>query len=74
MWQGTERRSPTSLAARAWWVARRDADALEEELRLEQTKRFARRRRLREIEAELEHAREIERGCLEALGAPSLSR
>lgn len=74
MWQGPERRSPVSLAARAWWVAHRDAEALEEELGFERTKRFARRRRLREIEAALEQARETERTCLAALGAPSLTR
>jgi hypothetical protein len=74
MWQRPERRSPMSLAARAWWVARRDADALEEELQAERAKRFARRRRLRAIEEALEQAREIERSCVAALGAPSLMR
>lgn len=63
-----------SLAARAWWVAKRDADAIAEELDAERGKRFSRPGRLRHLEATLERAREIEQTCLRTLGAPSVRR
>lgn len=66
--QQQERRSDTSVAARALVAAKQQADAIEAELARETDKRFASRRRRRELETQLREIRAVERRCLEALG------
>lgn len=73
MWHRPERRSETSLAARGWYVAKGDAGAREAELAAESKRRFPRAGRVRELEAALAQAREVERSWLEDLGASSVT-
>jgi len=69
MWDGQERRSSASAAARALVTAREQAAALEAELSELRGKRFAHRRRARELERDLREIRSVEARCLLALGA-----
>ena len=69
MWAGEERRSPASAAARALVTAREQAAAIEAELNQLSARRFASRRRVRELERDLREIRAVEGRCLEALGA-----
>ena len=69
MWNGEERRSETSAAARAAVTAKKEADSLEARLAEERARRFPSRRRVKQVERELREIRAVERRCLEALGA-----
>jgi len=74
MWDGPERRSSASAAARALVTAREQAASMEAQLRELRSKRFTGRRRARELEGDLREIRVMERRCLEALGADIESR
>ena len=69
MWNGQERRSAGSVAARAVVAAKLQADAIEAALTEERQRRFSSRRRLKELESDLREIRSVERRCLAALGA-----
>ena len=69
MWNGEERRSETSAAARAAVRAKKQADEIESELSRLRVRRFGNRGRIADLERELREIRAIERRCLEALGA-----
>ncbi len=69
MWNGQERRSETSVAARAAVTAREQADAIEGQLSRLRLRRFGHRGKVAELERELRDIRAVERRCLEALGA-----
>ena len=69
MWDGQERRSDTSAAARAAVTAREQAEDLEVRLRRLRSRRFGNRGKIAELERELRDIRAVERRCLEALGA-----
>ena len=74
MWDGQERRSETSAAARAAVTARKQADELEVKLSRLRSRRFGNRGKIAEIERELRDIRAVERRCLEALGASPEAR
>jgi len=74
MWDGQERRSDTSAAARAAVTAREQADALETQLRRLRSRRFGNRGKIADLERELRDIRAVERRCLEALGASPEAR
>lgn len=69
MWDGQERRSAGSVAARAVVAAKLQADAIEAALAEERERRFSSRRRLKELESDLREIRSVEQRCLAALGA-----
>ena len=69
MWDGEERRSETSAAARAAVTAREQAEYLESQLSRLRLRRFGNRGRIADLERELRDIRAVERRCLEALGA-----
>ena len=69
MWDGEERRSETSAAARAAVRAREQAEGIEARLSRLRVRRFGNRGRIADLERELREIRAIERRCLEALGA-----
>ena len=69
MWEGDERRSAGSVAARAAVAARMEAAQIEAALARARRGRFANRRRVKELERDLRDIRAVERRCLEALGA-----
>ena len=69
MWDGNERRSAGSVAARAVVAAKKEADTLEADLAEERESRFTNKRRVKELERDLRDVRAVERRCLEALGA-----
>jgi hypothetical protein len=68
MWDGEERRSSESTAARAVVAAKAEADSAEAALEKERKKRFPNKRRLKGLERDLRDIRRVERRCLEALG------
>ena len=69
MWDGEERRSSASSAARALVTAREQAAAIEARLGELQSKRLSHRRRAKSLERDLREIRAVEARCLEALGA-----
>lgn len=69
MWNGEERRSATSVAARAVVTAREQAEAIEVQMRPLRSRRFGNRGRIADLERQLREIRAVERRCLEALGA-----
>ena len=71
MWQGQERRSSASVAARALVKAREQAAEIEAERSRLSAKRFKNRKRMHALERDLREIRAVERRCLEALGAAS---
>ncbi len=74
MWQGKERRSETSAAARALVRAKEQADELESQLSRLRVRRFGNRGRIADLERELRDIRAVERRCLEALGGAPESK
>ena len=68
MWDGQERRSDTSAAARAAVTAREQAESIEAQLGRLRTRRFGNRGKIADLERELRDIRAVERRCLEALG------
>jgi hypothetical protein len=74
MWDGQERRSDASSAARAAVTAREQAEALEIELSRLRSRRFGNRGKIAELERELRDIRAVERRCLAALGGDVESR
>lgn len=68
MWQGHERRSPGSVAARAAVAAKAEAESIAASLAEERDKRFPNKRRVEDLERDLRDIRAVERRCLEALG------
>jgi hypothetical protein len=73
MWDGPERRSAGSVAARAVVAAKKEAETLEAALAEERENRFPNKRRVKELESDLRDIRAVERRCLEALGAEAAS-
>jgi hypothetical protein len=69
MWDGEERRSATSVAARAVVTAREQAAAIELQITQLRPRRLGNRGRIADLERELREIRAVERRCLEALGA-----
>jgi len=69
MGDGEERRSATSVAARAVAAAKKEAETIEAAVAEELDRRFPNKRRLKALEGELRNIRAVERRCLEALGA-----
>jgi hypothetical protein len=71
MWDGEERRSATSVAARAVVTAREQAAAIELQITQLRPRRLGNRGRIADLERELRDIRAVERRCLKALGASS---
>ncbi len=74
MWNGHERRSETSAAARAAVTAKERAHEIESQLSRLRVRRFGNRGRIADLERELRDIRAVERRCLEALGAAHESK